>query len=35
MADLINIYDAIKGSIVKKIRGHKDVVYALAYSKDG
>lgn len=35
MADLINIYDAVKGSIVKKIRGHKDTVYALAYSKDG
>lgn len=35
VADYIFIYDARQGKLIKKIKGHKDTVYCLAYSRDG
>jgi len=29
------VYDALSGEVVTRIRGHKDTVFCLAYSKDG
>jgi intraflagellar transport protein 122 len=35
VADLIFVYAATTGELLNKIKGHKDTVYCLAYSKDG
>lgn len=35
VADRIFIYDAESGEMINFVRGHKDTVYCLAYSKDG
>jgi WD40 repeat protein len=35
VADRIFIYNAENGEVVNYVRGHKDTVYCLAYSKDG
>ena len=33
--DRVFIYDAQSGEIKDQKRAHKDIIYALAYSKDG
>ena len=35
VGDRVFIYNAITGEVIDSKRAHKDVVYALAYSKDG
>lgn len=35
IADFIFVYNAMSGELQNKIKGHKDTVYCLAYSKDG
>ena len=35
VADFIFVYQISTGELQNKIRGHKDTVYCLAYSKDG
>ncbi len=35
MADRIFMYDANTGEMVNQVRGHRDNVYCIAYSKDG
>ena len=35
VADFIFVYSAPDGKILKKIKHHKDSIYALAFSKDG
>ena len=35
VGDRVLIYDAISGTVLDYKRAHKDVVYCLAYSKDG
>lgn len=32
---LVIMYDAISGEIIKKLKGHKNNIYCLSYSKDG
>ena len=34
VADRIFIYNAATGELVKQVKGHKDTVYCIAYSKD-
>lgn len=29
------MYNALSGEVITRIRGHKDTVFCLAYSKDG
>ncbi len=31
----VMVYDAVEGVLQHQLRGHKDVIYALAYSRDG
>ena len=35
VGDRVFIYNAITGEVIDNRRAHRDVVYALAYSKDG
>jgi intraflagellar transport protein 122 len=35
VADFIFVYNTSTGELINKIKGHKDTVYCLAYSKDG
>lgn len=35
VGDRVFIYDAVSGEVIDQKRAHKDVVYALAYSRDG
>lgn len=35
VGDRVFIYDAKTGEVIDSKRAHRDVVYALAYSKDG
>lgn len=32
---LFQVYDATDGSIIQPLKGHKDIVYCVAYAKDG
>lgn len=32
---LSQVYDATDGSIIQPLKGHKDIVYCVAYAKDG
>ena len=32
---LLQVYDTADGSIIQPLKGHKDVVYCVAYAKDG
>lgn len=31
----LQVYDAADGSIIQPLKGHKDIVYCVAYAKDG
>ena len=35
VGDRVMIYDAASGEMIDSKRAHRDVVYCLAYSKDG
>jgi len=35
VADFIFVYKAETGELLNKIKGHKDTVFCIAYSKDG
>ena len=35
VANLVLVYDALEGDLVHRLRGHKDTVYAVEYSRDG
>ena len=35
VADFIFVYNTSTGELMNKIKGHKDTVYCIAYSKDG
>jgi intraflagellar transport protein 122 len=35
VADFIFVYNTTSGELINKIKGHKDTVYCIAYSKDG
>jgi len=35
VADFIFVYNVATGELLNKIKGHKDTVYCIAYSKDG
>lgn len=35
VGDRVFIYNALNGEVIDSRRAHRDVVYALAYSKDG
>lgn len=32
---LLQVYDTADGAIIQPLKGHKDVVYCVAYAKDG
>lgn len=32
---LLQVYDTADGAIVQPLKGHKDIVYCVAYAKDG
>lgn len=35
VAQYVFVYNTVTGELLNKIKGHKDTVYCLAYSKDG
>lgn len=35
VANLVLVYDAVEGDLVHRLRGHKDTVYTVEYSRDG
>lgn len=35
MKYLSQVYDTAEGAIIQPLKGHKDIVYCVAYAKDG
>lgn len=33
--DKVLVYDPIDGNLISTLKGHKDIVYCVAYAKDG